>query len=80
MTYFAICNPLRKNVWYIGRNGVGGVLYVIATTTEHHAKELAAAMNSYPVSTEIVELSEHADPRVNPRKSWADRTNQRKAG
>lgn len=80
MTYFAICNPLRKNVWYVGRSTVGGTLYVIATTAESHAKMLAAAMNNYPVSTEIGELSEHADHRANFRAPWAERSNQKKVG
>jgi hypothetical protein len=53
-------------------------MYIIASTSEQNAKDIAAAMNSYSMSKPH-EMSEHREQRANRGKTWAQRTNQRQA-
>lgn len=58
MKYFAVCDPTKKNVWYVARTatGAGNTLYIIATANENNAREMVATMNQYgkPVEAPVV--------------------------
>ena len=78
MKYSVVCDPTRKNAWHIARHGIGGILYIVATSrTEHQASDIAKAMDAYSPGNNA-ELSEHVEQRANHGKTWADRTNQKR--